>query len=146
MGPKDVVLDLGCGDGRMLIAAARLGARGIGYELDPQLAATARAAISADPRVSPLAKVEQGDAHQAKAEHVAAASVIALYMSESGNVRLLNALGGNLKPGTKVVSFCWSVEGWERSLVKRDDHDNLPIYLYRFRGGSTCAGDGVKGG
>lgn len=127
----DVLLDLGCGDGRVLLAAARLGAQGIGYELDKQLADQARQHVSADLKYGSMIRIEQGDAHKAKPEDVAAATVLALYLSETGNRKLVTALGQNLRPGARLVSYCFAVEGWERSLVKRDEQDNLPVFLYR---------------
>lgn len=70
----------------------------------------------------------------ATAVDVSAASVIALYMSESGNKALLGAAaarGGGLRPGARVVSLNFSVGGWEERLVRVDKQVSIPIYLYR---------------
>jgi len=56
--------------------------------------------------------------------------VISLYLSERGNKQLVNALGPTMRPGTRIVSFFFTIEGWERHLVKIDSADNMSVYLY----------------
>ncbi|KAG1674404.1 hypothetical protein FOA52_012931 [Chlamydomonas sp. UWO 241] len=124
----DVIFDLGCGDGKVLTAAAtRVGARGVGYELDPELAELA-AANAVRLKVDHLVEIICGDA---AAADVSRASVLALYLSDSGNKELLRRLGPSLSPGTRVVSFFFTIENYERNLVKQDSHDNLSVYLYK---------------
>uniref|UniRef100_A0A7S0Y6Z5 Methyltransferase domain-containing protein n=1 Tax=Polytomella parva TaxID=51329 RepID=A0A7S0Y6Z5_9CHLO len=126
VGPKDVVCDLGCGDGRVLVAAAKLGARGVGYELDKSLANAASINVQ-EAKVDHLVKVVQGDASKAD---VTNATVVALYLSESGNSFLLNSVGPKLKPKTKIVSFFFPINGWEKNLITVDSQDNMSVYLY----------------
>ncbi len=74
VGPGDCLYDLGCGDGRVLLAAARRGARGVGFELDPELARDAVAAARAA-GLEELVRVVRADAATAD---VSEATVIAL--------------------------------------------------------------------
>lgn len=95
-------------------------------QLDPQLAAAARRAVGA----AGLQNVEIicGDA---AAADVSDASVLALYLSASGNQQLLRALAPSLRPGTRVVSHFFPVAGWERSLVARSVSRGVDLYCYR---------------
>lgn len=58
------------------------------------------------------------------------ASVVALYLSGAGNRDLLAAAGGALRPGARVVSLYFPVEGWEGRLTARDTGAGIDIYLY----------------
>ncbi|PNH07493.1 hypothetical protein TSOC_006036, partial [Tetrabaena socialis] len=129
VGPGDCVYDLGCGDGRVLVAAARRGARCVGYELDPELVRDAvQAARTAG--VEQLVRVVRADAATA---NVAEATVIALYLSDHGNSRLLAAVRSSLRPGTRVASFYFPVAlpGWERALLREDRAEGLAVYVYK---------------
>jgi cyclopropane fatty-acyl-phospholipid synthase-like methyltransferase len=127
VGPQDTVYDLGCGDGRIVVTAARdFGAKGVGVELDPQLAATAANLVkqhNLQDRVSIICK-------DAAAVDVSNATVLALYLSDQGNQALLRAVGGTLRPGTKVVSLYFPVRGWEQHLKKTDTSQSIDIHLY----------------
>ncbi|KAG2489871.1 hypothetical protein HYH03_011673 [Edaphochlamys debaryana] len=125
----DVLFDLGCGDGRVLLAAARRGARGVGFELDPQLAADALQAAR-EAGLEKLVKVVRADAASAD---VSEATVIALYLSDHGNSRLLAGVSRTLRPGTRVASFYFPVglPGWEQKLTHTDRTDGLVVYLYK---------------
>lgn len=59
------------------------------------------------------------------------ATVLALYLSDKGNKQLVQALRPTLKPGTRIVSFFFQIEGWDRQLVKVDSQENLSVYLYK---------------
>lgn len=121
------MFDLGAGDGRVLIAAAKqYGARGVGYELDRELAARASQCV-ADHGLGALIRIVRADAATAD---VSSATCLCLYLSESGNRRLLQAVRSTLQPGTRVVSYIFPVEGWERQLRLVDRTDNLPVFLY----------------
>jgi SAM-dependent methyltransferase len=97
----DLVYDLGCGDGRIVIAAAsRFGARGVGIDIDPQRIAEAKAnAITAG--VADRTRFEVGDLF---ASNFADADVVMLYLLPAINVRLRPQLWQQLKIGTRVVS------------------------------------------
>lgn len=105
----DVVYDLGSGDGRIVIAAARdYGARGVGIEIDPELVAEAREAARAagvDDRV----EFRQGDLFEAD---LSDATVVTLYLWPEMNNRLRPKLQRELDPGDRVVSNSFDIDGW----------------------------------
>ena len=96
----DVLYDLGCGDGRVVIAAARRGARGVGIDLNPDRIAEAR--TNADKAgVAGRTRFLVGDLFEAD---VSPASVVTLYLLPEVNQRLRPRLWKQLKVGTRVVS------------------------------------------
>jgi cyclopropane fatty-acyl-phospholipid synthase-like methyltransferase len=100
-GPNDVVFDLGCGDGRIVIAAAKqFGARGVGVEIDP---APLRLAVYYARRAGVQDRVRfvRGDLFDAD---LSEATVVTLFLFESLNRRLLPKLLAELKPGTRIVA------------------------------------------
>jgi precorrin-6B methylase 2 len=106
---RDVVIDLGAGDGRIPIYAARhFGARAIGIELEGNLVRLAREAAAAQ-GVSGLASFVQQDLFAAD---LSGATVIALYISPGVMTRLKPRLAA-LAPGTRVVSHNFTLEDWE---------------------------------
>jgi precorrin-6B methylase 2 len=106
----DVVCDLGSGDGRIVIAAAkRYGARGIGVEIDPALIEEARQnADSAG--VGHLVEFRQGDLFQAD---IGDATVITLFLGPALNERLRPKLFAELRPGTRIVSHFFEMGDWQ---------------------------------
>jgi SAM-dependent methyltransferase len=109
VGPSDVVYDLGSGDGRVVIAAARdFGARGVGVEIDPKLVAesteSARRAGVAD-RVT----FRTGDLFQTD---LTPATVVTLYLSPELNLRLRPKLLRELRPGARIVSHDFDMGDW----------------------------------
>jgi len=100
-GPNDVVFDLGCGDGRIVITAAKqFGARGVGVEIDPaplRLAVYYARRAGVEDRVSFV----RGDLFDAD---LSEATVVTLFLFESLNRRLLPKLLAELKPGTRIVA------------------------------------------
>jgi SAM-dependent methyltransferase len=128
VGPNDVVYDLGCGDGRIVAAAAaRYGARAIGYDIDPVRVAEARHTI-ARYGVERLVQIEQRDIFTLD---LSAASVVALYLLPELNVRLLPQLE-RMKPGSRIVSHDFDIAGVVPEQVVRLDVDGKPhsIYFY----------------
>ena len=105
----DVVYDLGSGDGRIVLAAAKdRGARGVGYEIDPDLVkqATDRAkGLGLSGRVT----FHQGDLFQAD---LRPATVVTLYLGNELNRRLQPKLMNELRPGSRVVSHNFGMPGW----------------------------------
>ena len=100
-GPNDVVYDLGCGDGRIVIAAAKeFGARGVGVEIDP---APLRMAVYNAKRAGVEGRVRfvRGDLLETD---IGDATVVTLFLFESLNRRLLPKLRKELKPGTRIVA------------------------------------------
>jgi len=109
VGPDDVVYDLGSGDGRIVIAAARdFGARGVGIELDPDLVAESiRNARRA--RVADRTRFLRQDIFEAD---ISAATVVTLYLSPEVNLRLRPKLLA-LPPGSRIVSHDFPIGDWK---------------------------------
>lgn len=109
VGRRDVVYDLGCGDGRILIAAAkRFGARGVGIDIDPVRIAEARAS-AARAGVTTLVRFDTQDLFDTDLHD---ATVVMLYLVTSVNLRLRPKLLAELKPGTRVVSHAFGMGDW----------------------------------
>jgi SAM-dependent methyltransferase len=105
----DVVYDLGCGDGRLVITAAkRYGARGVGVDIDPARIAESRANAKKE-GVEALVEFRQQDALTVD---VSPASVVTLYLLAAANLQLRPTLQKQLKPGSRVVSHEFSMGDW----------------------------------
>jgi precorrin-6B methylase 2 len=105
--PRDFLVDLGSGDGRTVIAAARRGARAQGVELNPQLIAHSRR-LAQEAGVGDRATFVQGDLYEAD---LSRATVITLFLLDEINFKLRPKLLG-LKPGTRVVSNTFTMGQW----------------------------------
>jgi outer membrane protein assembly factor BamB/SAM-dependent methyltransferase len=103
----DVVVDLGCGDGRFLIAAARkYGCRGVGYELDADCVALARQAVK-EAGVEKLVRIVHGDLFDAD---LSGSSVVMLFLLPEVNRKLLPQLS-KMKDGSRIVSHAFEIPG-----------------------------------
>ena len=128
VGPTDVVYDLGCGDGRIVAAAAaRHGARAVGYDIDPVRVAEAHHTI-ARYGVERLVSIEQRDIFTLD---LSAASVVTLYLLPELNVRLLPQLE-RMKPGSRIVSHDFDIAGVVPTKVERLDVGDRPHHIYFF--------------
>jgi SAM-dependent methyltransferase len=106
----DVVYDLGCGDGRIVIAAAKTyGARGVGIDIDPVRIATARENAK-KAGVENLVRFQENDLFAADIHQ---ASVVTLFLLSSVNLRLQPKLLRDLKPGTRIVSNTFRMGDWK---------------------------------
>lgn len=106
VGKSDMVYDLGCGDGRMVVTAARkYGARGVGIDIDPQRIAEARA-NAAKAKVGDRVKFNVGNLFETD---LSGASVVTLYLLNSINRQLRPQLWRQLKVGTRVVSHAFDM-------------------------------------
>jgi precorrin-6B methylase 2 len=107
---QDVVYDLGCGDGRIVIAAAqRYGARGVGVDINPQRIRESRRnarRAGVDSRVSFIAQ----DLFKTD---LRPATVVAIYLDPQVNLRLRPKLWRELRPGTRVVSNSFDMGDWQ---------------------------------
>ncbi len=122
---SDLVYDLGCGDGRIVIAAAkRIGARGVGIDIDPQRIAEART-NAASAGVTRRVTFRTQDLFEAD---IRKATVVMLYLWPEVNLKLRPKLLRDLKPGTRVVSHSHSMGDWtpEKEIVVEGDR----IYLW----------------
>ena len=127
VGPDDVLYDLGSGDGRIVIAAAReFGTRGVGYDIDPvrirEANANARRAGVAD-RVTFV----QGDIFTAAIEE---ATVVTLYLLPDVNLRLRPKLLAELRPGTRVVSHNYDMGDWAPQASRRIEIHGSDHFIY----------------
>lgn len=110
VGNKDVLYDLGCGDGRLVILAAKqYGARAIGIDIDPERIAEAKQNATA---AGVEAKVEFRQANIFESDFKDA-SVITLYLLNELNVRLRPRIFAQVKPGTRIVSHAFRMGEWE---------------------------------
>jgi precorrin-6B methylase 2 len=126
----DVIYDLGSGDGRILIQAAkRYGVRGVGIEIDENLVRQARDNARRE-KVDQLVEFRAQDALTAD---VSEATVVTLYMLPEFNAKVRSILDRQLKPGSRVVSHDFAIEGWVPDRVERVKGDFLhdhTIFLF----------------
>ena len=106
--PKDYVIDLGSGDGRAVIAAAKRGARALGVEYNNDLVDLSRRAAK-EAGVADKASFQQGDMYAAD---ISKATVLALFLLPS-NLKKLEPKFLDLTPGTRIVANTFWIEGWE---------------------------------
>jgi len=112
----DVIYDLGSGDGRILIRAAkRYGAKGVGIEIDGDLVRKAQDNAFRE-KVDHLVEFRNGDALSAD---VSPATVVTLYMLPEFNAKLRPIFDRQLKPGARVVSHDFPIEGWVPDRVEK---------------------------
>jgi precorrin-6B methylase 2 len=120
----DVVYDLGCGDGRIVVAAAKRGARkAVGVDIDPERVREAKENVRSA-GVQDRAKIVQGDLFEMD---LSDATVVALYLLPDLNLRLRPTLL-KLKPGTRIVSHAFDMGDWAPDQVKHVD--GKTVYLW----------------
>lgn len=122
---NDVVYDLGSGDGRIVIAAAKMyGAHGVGIDIDPErvreATANARTSGVADKVIFRNEDIFQAD--------ISPATVVTLYLSPSVNARLAPKLMKDLKPGTRIVSHAFDLPNWKPQ--QKMTVSDRPIFLW----------------
>jgi SAM-dependent methyltransferase len=125
---KDFVIDLGSGDGRNVIAAAKRGARALGVEYDQNLVQVSRRAAAAE-GVADRAKFMQGDMFEAD---ISKATVLALFLLPD-NLERLKPKFERLRPGTRIVTNGYQIAGWNAKEVGVAGGDCAPwctAYLY----------------
>jgi len=131
---KDVVYDLGCGDGRIVIAAARsYGARGVGVDIDPSLVEEAKA----NAKRAGVERLVTFRLEDALTTDVSEATVVTLYLFGAGNLKLRPRLTAQLRPGARIVSHNFMLGDWPPldNLHFRDgDGFTRDLYLWRADG------------
>jgi len=124
VGASDFLIDLGCGDGRIAVAAALRGARALGVDLDPmrieEAAAAARIA-----RVETRVSFRRQDLFRTP---IYEANVIALYLLPEINLRLRPRLLTELRPGSRIVSHAFHMGDWRPEA--EESHDGRRIFLW----------------
>jgi len=124
VGPSDYLIDLGCGDGRIAVAAARRGARALGVDLDPLRLAEAAAAA----RIAGLEARVRFRRQDLFATPIWEASVIALYLLPRINLQLRPRLLTELRPGARIVSHAFDMGDWRAE--SEEVHDGRRILLW----------------
>ena len=129
VGRDDIVYDLGCGDGRIVIAAAReFGARAIGIDIDPQRIAEARE----NARAAGVERRIRFEAQDLFTTDIRDASVVMLFLWPGVNLSLRPKLMRELAPGTRVVSHWHDMGDWKPQQTIRmvSGGRERPIYLW----------------
>ena len=130
----DVVYDLGCGDGRLVITAAKkYGATGVGVDIDPERIAESKANAKKE---GVEGKVEFR-LQDALTVDVSPASVVTLYLLSSSNMKLRPILTKQLKAGSRIVSHQFSMGDWQPEKVDTFTDSNgstRTLYLWRTDG------------
>ena len=131
----DVVYDLGCGDGRIPIAAARkYGARGVGIDIVPARIEESRA----NARAAGVERLVEFRLADVLAADVSPATVVTLYLLSSSNAKLRPILTRQLKPGARIVSHAFSMgAAWPADRIDRFTSargDEVTLYLWKADG------------
>ena len=126
----DVLYELGCGDGRIVVAAAKkVGCRAVGYDIDPRRVKESRENVKKN-QVEELVKIEQQDIFTLD---LSPANVVTLYLLPQLNVKLIPQLK-KLKPGSRIVSHDFRMKGIKPDKVMKlkseEDGDDHKIFLW----------------
>jgi SAM-dependent methyltransferase len=123
---KDIVYDLGCGDGRIVITAAqKYGARGVGIDIDPERIKEANANAKTA-GVTGRVKFVRADLFESD---ISEATVVTLYLLTDLNLKLRPKLMKDLNPGTRVVSHAFNMGDWKPE--KQASIRGTTVYLWR---------------
>lgn len=124
----DLIIDLGSGDGRIVIEAAkRYGVRGIGIDINPKRVAEAKANARRE-GVEQLVRFEEQNVYDADLK---AATVVTLYLLQDINLKLRPSLKSQLKPGARIVSHSFDMGTWKPEKKRIVEGDQ--IYLWKIR-------------
>lgn len=133
VGKGSVVYDLGCGDGRIVVTAAKVyGARGVGIDIEPARIKESRESAKAS-KVENLVKFRTSDVMKVD---LSPATVVTIYLLPESNALLRPKLEKELKPGVFVVSHNYMIPGWEKKEVESavvPDQEGVEhsVFLYR---------------
>ena len=131
VGKEDVVFDLGSGDGRIVIAAARrYGAKGVGFELDADLVRRSTKAPA-----GPASRTSwYSGSRDVLTVDLSPATVVTIYLSRDANLKLRPAIRTQLRPGARVVSHDFDMGDWSADVVRPlldESGITRNIYLWR---------------
>jgi predicted RNA methylase len=131
---RDIVYDLGCGDGRIPIAAAKkYGAHGVGLDIDAKLVALA----TSNARAAGIENLVEFRVQNVLDADVSRATIVTLYLLSSSNERLRPMLQKQLKPGARIVSHAFSMgRAWPADKVDQfvsARGDEVTLYLWRIK-------------
>ncbi len=140
LGPGDLLCDIGCGDGRIVVAAAKKhGAHAVGIDILPRLVelAAANARLAG---VEDLTRFVCMDAMQAD---LTKATVVTLYLLPESNAFLEPKLEAELSPGARVISHGYTMAGWEERLIGSESvtaKDGVKHSIFAYRIGASSSG------
>lgn len=133
----DIVYDLGSGDGRIVITAAKkYGVKAVGFEIDPDLVKQSREAIERE-KLTNLAEIRHQDIMTVD---LSPASVLTMYLLPGVNMRLRPNIWSHMKPGSRVVSHAFDMGDWKADKIETvNDSSNFgrTIYLWVIRQGDS---------
>ncbi len=131
---QDVVYDLGCGDGRIVITAAKkYGAHGVGVDIDPERISESQA----NAKMAGVENLVSFKLQDATTVDVSKATVVTLYLLSSSNLKLRPLLTRQLKPGARIVSHAFSMGDWEAAKTETFQDSNgysRTLYLWKADG------------
>lgn len=122
VGPRDTLIDLGSGDGRIVIGAALRGARALGVEIDPALVAKSEA-LAREAGVASRVRFVKQDLFETD---LTSASVITMYLLQEVNLQLRPRLLA-LAPGTRIVSHDWHMGEWQPDRLVTVEAPDKPV-------------------
>lgn len=124
MKQGETFVDLGCGDGRLVVAAARRGFRSIGYEISliPYLLALVRRFPVRDRCQIRYQSLWKADLRNA--------DVVYIFLMPESTDKLIEKFRREMKPGSRIISYVWQLHGWEPEKIDVVKND-LKLYLYR---------------
>lgn len=131
VGPGDVLYDLGCGEGAIVVAAAeKYGVRAVGVDINPERIAKAQANVRRH-GVRDRVELRLQDAKQLD---ISEATVVTMFLGADGNLRLVDRLRAQLRPGARIVSRDFQIYGWTAERFEAYELPNgVPTYLYLWR-------------
>jgi SAM-dependent methyltransferase len=134
VGKNDVVYDLGCGDGRIVISAAQqFGARGVGVDIDPVRIAES----NANAKRAGVSKLVSFKLQDALATDVSEATVVTLYLLSASNLKLRPMLTKQLRPGSRIVAHAFAMGDWPAEKVENftdSSGSRRTLYLWKADG------------
>jgi SAM-dependent methyltransferase len=142
LAPSDYLIDLGCGDGRIAIAAARRGARALGVDIDPVRIEQANLAA----RLAGLEGRARFRRQDLFATPIWEASVIALYLLPRINLALRPRLLTELRPGARIVSHAFDMGDWRPEAEQRHDERRILLWIVPAIAGGLWALTDAAGG
>jgi protein-L-isoaspartate O-methyltransferase len=114
VGSRDMVYDLGSGDGRIVIEAARaFGARGVGLDIDPRLVTQAQE----NAKKAGVEELVTFRVQDAMTVDLSEATVVTLYLLAASNAKLRPILTKNLRPGARIVAHNYPIGDWQPNVV-----------------------------
>ena len=122
--PQDTVYDLGAGDGKIAIAAGKIGATSVGIEYNPDMAKLAQCYVQAE-NLAGKTRIIQGDVFK---EDFSKASVVTMYLLPELNLRLRPTIL-NMKPGTRVTSHQFTMGDWEPDETAEIDYRSAYLWI-----------------